>query len=152
MTDTLEILAKKIRALLEVKEVTSYYVYILYRDEEQTRPFYVGKAHSDRMGWHEQAVIRSLLPKGYQVRRPGTPPINVKQMGMLEREWETTKDGIIYSIIKNGRKVPKRKIDCDNEADAFETEICNGADSISARASLQTVVLAVQEQSGLQNN
>jgi NUMOD3 motif len=72
-----------------------FYVYLLYRDDEQTLPFYVGKGKGRRMWWHEGDYLRE----------------------------KSHKMAIIKKILREGRTVPKRKLDCDNEADAFATEI-----------------------------
>ncbi len=73
-----------------------FYVYVLYRDDDRTVPFYVGKGHGRRMQKHEGAALRGD---------------------------RSHKANIIRSILRDGRQVPKLYMDCDSEADAFALEI-----------------------------
>jgi hypothetical protein len=73
-----------------------YYVYILFRDDAHLIPFYVGKGKGRRMYEHEGAA------------RSG------------ER---SHKANIIRQIHGESREVPKERIDCDSEAEAFALEI-----------------------------
>jgi len=75
-----------------------YYVYILFRDDAHLIPFYVGKGNTrtKRMYDHE---------------------------GKARRGEKSHKASIIRQIQGEGRAVPKERIDCDNEAEAFALEI-----------------------------